>query len=224
MPAGVATGRFFYGDFELWLEAIEPDEQDARGVLQEFAGIDRPKKMRIPASENMSNDLRVRCVGPPNPGAKNQAGWIARKRATRLALWARARYSYPVCWILDATAKNTLAALGPPLQTTANPHGLIVGDVVLGRPAAGGVQTHYLASVATVPNPNELTISVIEQADLTVTPAIGDELYLVEAYWLSMIYESTRTVKAPNGMPYAKEMIYSFKDGGGSDYARTAAP
>ena len=38
---GAATGRFYYGDFRLWREAIAPEERYARTLLQEFQGIDQ---------------------------------------------------------------------------------------------------------------------------------------------------------------------------------------
>jgi len=216
---GAATGRFYYGDFRLWREAIAPEERYGRTVLQEFQGVDQPRALVIAASANAGLDLECRCLGFPNPSAKNRRGWVAIKRGVRVGMEARLHRTDPVVWIEDDTTRRVLTSVGgSPALNVAGGHPYINGDVVLVRRAGVGLFSLGTVSGATGTafNVSSLMVGIPLHA-----LAAGDETFLVEAYWDGMVW---RDFEPRNELGwYAKEVGYSFRGSGASTYARTAA-
>lgn len=214
---GAPTARLYYGDFRLWREAIAPEERYARTLLQEFQGIDQARVLVIAASGNAGLDLEARCLGFPNPSAKNRKGWVAVKRALRLGMDARIHRTDPVVWVEDDTRSKAVTAYAPG-TVTAPGNDAQVGDVILLRRA--GVGLWSLATVQGIPVPGSLTILPVAGTTLHAIAA-GDELHLVEAYWLGMVWRDFE----PRGDAgwYAKEVAYAFRGSGASSYARTVA-
>jgi hypothetical protein len=213
-----ATARLYYGDFRLWREAIAPEERYGRTLLQEFQGIDQPRVLVIAASGNAALDLEARCLGFPNPSAKNRKGWVAVKRALRVAMEARIHRADPVVWVEDDTTLRVVTGLGAPFVQVAGGHPYVNGDVVLIRRAGVGLFT-----LGTVMN---ATGTAFDVSSLTVGIPVhpiqaGDHVLLVEAYWVGMVWRDFE----PRGEMgwYAKEVAYSFRGSGALTYARTAA-
>lgn len=213
---GAATGRFYYGDLRLWREAIAPEERYARTLLQEFQGVDQPRVLVIAASGNAGLDLEARCLGFPNPAAKNRKGWVAVKRALRVAMDARLHRTDPVVWVEDDTRSKVVGGYSTP-TITSTAHGFANGDVVLVRRAGAG-----LYAVATVGGVTADTFTVTPVAGTTLYAiAAADEVHLVEAYWLGMVWRDFEP-KGEAGW-WAKEVAYRFRGSGASTYARTTA-
>ena len=214
-----ATGRFYYGDFRLWREAIAPDERYGRTVLQEFPGIDQPRVLVIAASGNAGLDLECRCLGFPNPGSKSKKGWVAVKRGLRVGMDARIHRTDPVVWIEDDTTRRVLTSVGgSPALHVAGGHPYVNGDVVLVRRAGVG-----LFSLGTV---SGATGTAFDLSSLSVgiplhALAAGDEAFLVEAYWLAMVWRDFEP-RDERGW-WAKDVGYTFRGNGAVTYARTTA-
>jgi hypothetical protein len=213
---GAATGRFYYGDLRLWREAIAPEEQYARTLLQEFQGIDQAKMLVIAASGNAGLDLHARCLGFPNPASKNRRGWVAIKRVLRVAMDARIHRTDPLVWVEDDTTLRVLSGVAGPLMTSA-PHPYVTGDVLLIRRVGVGLWSLVTATVVGASTFNAAAVPG------TILHAIqpGDEVLRVEAYWLGMVWKDFQR-EGDQGW-YAKEVLYSFRGSGAYSYARTAA-
>jgi hypothetical protein len=217
---GAPTGRVYYGDLRLWREGIAPEERYGRILLQEFQGIDQARVLVIAASANAGLDLEVRCLGFPNPSAKNRRGWIAVKRALRVAMDARIHRTDPVVWIEDDTTRRVVTSYGgSPAVNVAGGHPHANGDVVLIRRLGVG-----LFSLGTVMNATGTAFDVAS----VLMPGLplhaiqaGDEILLVEAYWPGMVWRDFE----PRGEQgwYAKDVAYSFRGSGSASYARTTA-
>ena len=215
---GAATGRFYYGDFRLWREAITPEERYARTQLQEFQGIDQPRALVIAASANAGLDLDCRCLGFPNPASKTRKGWVAVKRALRVGMDARVHRTDPVVWVEDDRTLRVLTGVGgSPAFHVATGHPFVNDDVVLVRRAGVG-----LFSLGTV---SGATGTSFDLASVLATPLhpiqVGDEALLVEAYWDGMVWKDFEP-RNEQGW-YAKEVVYAFRGAGTSSYARTSA-
>jgi hypothetical protein len=215
---GAATGRFYYGDFRLWREAISPEERYARTLLQEFQGIDQPRVLVIAASANAGLDLECRCLGFPNPGSKTKKGWIAVKRGLRIGMEARIHRTDPVIWVEDDTTLRVVTGLGVPYVQIAGGHPYVNGDVVLIR--RSGVGTYSLATVLNATGTAFDISSLMVGIPLHAIMA-GDEVLLVEAYWAGMVW---RDFEPRNEQGWwAKEVGYTFRGSGALSYARTPA-
>lgn len=215
---GAATGRLYYGDFRLWREAIAPEERYARTLMQEFQGIDQPRVLVIAASANAGVDLEARCLGFPNPDSKTRKGWVAVKRALRLGMEARIHRTDPVVWIEDDTTLRVVTSLGSPFIQIAGGHPYVNGDIVLVRRAGVGLFSlgAVLNATGTAFDLSSLTVGIPLHAIMA-----GDEVLLVEAYWLGMVW---RDFEPKNEMGWwAKEVGYTFRGSGASSYARTLA-
>ena len=216
---GAATGRFYYGDFRLWREAIAPEEHYARTLLQEFQGIDQPRALVIAASGNAGLDLQCRCLGFPNPGSKTKKGWVAVKRGLRVGMDARIHRTDPVVWVEDDTTLRVLTSVGgSPLLNVAGGHPYVNGDVVLVRRAGVGLFSlgTVLGATGTAFNISSLMVGIPLHAFMA-----GDEVLLVEAYWAGMVW---RDFEPQNELGWwAKEVVYTFRGSGALTYARTAA-
>ncbi len=216
---GAATGRVYYGDFRLWREAMAPEEHYARTQLQEFQGVDQPRLLVIAASANAGLDLECRCLGFPNPGSKTRSGWLAVKRGLRLGMDARIHRTDPVVWVDDDTTLRVLTAVGgSPAYEVAGGHPYANGDVVLVRRAGVGLFSlgQVLNATATAFDLSSLLVGIPVHAI-----QIGDEVLLVEAYWLGMVWRDFEP-KNEAGW-WAREVVYTFRGSGTSSYARTAA-
>lgn len=217
---GAATGRFYYGDFRLWREAIAPEERYARTLLQEFQGIDQPRVLVIAASGNAGLDLEARCLGFPNPDSKNRAGWVAVKRGVRVGMDARIHRTDPLVWVQDDTTLRVLTSVGgSPSLNVAGGHPYQNGDVVLIRRA--GVGLFSLGTVTGATGTAFDIASVLIPGLVLHAIQAGDEVLLVEAYWLGMVWKDFEA-RSDMGW-YAKEVVYSFRGSGATTYARTQA-
>lgn len=218
MP-GTPTDRYYFGDFKLWGPGIDHAEIPARGTLQEFQGVDQEHALLIPASSNTSLRLRVRTFGEPNPASKTRPGFRSVLAGERRGLVVRSEVADPLVWIEDDTVTDTVSSYAAPTITAAG-HPFANGDVVLVRRAGLG-----LWSLATVSNAAANTFDVAAVAQTTLHAiAAADEIYLVEAYWLGMIFENLDTVPPKDdGDWYADELAYTFAGAGRYVYERTAA-
>lgn len=214
------TQRIYFGDYRLWREPIEPPlEKDcARTVTQEFQGLDRDRALLVSASSSTAQNLVARCLGFPSTTATTMRAWLSLKRAIRRSLVERSQRKDPLVYIEDDTLSKTVASYLAP-NATVNGHGRSVGDRLLIRRAGTGLWS--LVRVTVVADPN--TIAIAAETGTTIHALEnGDEVHLVEAYWLGAVWLSM-TPQNEMGW-YAKELTYVFRYAGILDYARTAAP
>jgi len=128
------------------------------------------------------------------------------------------RHGRPVAALVPVTALAALDLLGSPYIQIAGGHPYVGGDVVLVR--RGSVGSYSLATVlnatGTAFDISSLMVGIPLHAILP-----GDEVLLVEAYWLGMVWRDFEP-KNEQGW-WAKEVAYSFRGSGASTYARTLA-
>lgn len=217
---GAATGRAYWGAWRLWREVYEPTEVWDRGELQEHKGVDRKRRLVLPASANSALELRVRCLVPPNPSSRTQRGLVALLREQRHQLTELAHRSDPLVWVEDDTAGHTVTSYAAPTITKAA-HGLADGDVVLLRDPAGGAGAWLLGTVQNATT-NTYEVASLDTAG-THTPAAGTEVWLVEAYWRGAVLAMMPPPALERGAWWARELTYGFKSAGTYSYARTAA-
>ena len=132
---------------------------------------------------------------------------------------ARIHRTDPVVWIEDDTTRRVLTSVGgSPALHVGGGHPYVNGDVVLVRRAGIG-----LFSLGTV---SGATGTAFDLSSLSVgiplhALAAGDEAFLVEAYWLGMVWRDFEP-RDERGW-WAKEVGYTFRGNGALTYARTAA-
>lgn len=221
-----SRGRFFYGDLELWREAAAaPMEAPARRVSQTFDGVDQLEGLVVAASANHTLQLRLRCLGFPNPASATTKGWLAISRAMRRALWDRGLRSDPLVWVEDLSLSKVVLSYVGGLVTTTGAHGLVVGQVVLMRQL--GVGKYMLATVATTPSSTTFTVSLaagMANPD-SYEPVNGDDVHVVEAWWGGCAHGAVQPMQADDeaGGWFAKEVAYTFASSGRYSWAATDA-
>jgi len=209
-----ARERYYFGDFKLYGAGLDHDPQGERGVLQEFDGVDQDYALVIAASPSQRLELVVITLGEPNPASKTTKGWKAIREAVRAALEGRADTADPVVWIEDDTLADLVDSYSAP-TVTATAHPYANGDVVLIRRAGAW-------SLATVSNATANTYDVTAVGQTTLHAiAAADEVYLVEGYWLGMVYGGVTPTDA-EGSWYG-ELSWRFRGSGRYRYSRTAA-
>ena len=214
------TERYYYGDFRLWKHGRGHVEQWSRQTTLVFDGVDQVYGLVVPAAPSALLDVTVACMGPPNPAANTQAGWRSVVRAVGAGLLDRSARADPVVWIQDDTVTDTVDAFGDPLLT-ANGHPFANDDVVLIRRAGAGLWSLATVSVALT---NSFHVTAVTGTSLHAIQA-GDEIYLVEAYWLGMVSKLMRPVPVPDedADTFADKVEYEFQGSGRYTYSRTAA-
>ncbi len=218
MP-GTPTDRYYFGDFRLWLQGIDHAELPARGVLQEFQGVDQTHGLMIPASSNTTLRIRVRTFGAPNPSSIDRKGFRSVLAQVRAGLVARSLRADPLVWIEDDTVTDTVTSFAGSTITAAG-HPFADGDVVLVRRL--GVGLWSLATVSAA-GAGGFDVTAVGTTTLhAIQPA--DEIYRVEGYYLGAIAEGIDTVPPKDdGDFYADELAYTFATSGLYTYERTAA-
>lgn len=212
------TERYYFGDLRLWQLGLDHVEAGDRAGNLSFEGVDRKRRLVIPASPNVGLELLVRCVGSPNPASVDRKGFRAALRAMRVALEDRADRADPVVWIEDDRRSKTVTGWAAPTVTCAA-HGYANGDVVLVRRLGAG-----LWSLATVSNVAAGTFDLTAVTGTALHAiAAADEIHLVEGYWLGMVASSPERVEPGEEDWWAEAIGYRFVGSGSTTYARTAA-
>lgn len=217
---GAPTERYYYGDFRLWQHGRGHVEEYARQVTLTFDGVDQVRGLVIPVAPSALLDLTVTCMGLPNPASRTQRGWRALVSAINRGLVERSARADPVVWVQDDEVTDTVGGFAAGV-VSANSHPFLDADVVLIRRATAGAWS--LAAVS-----NALT-HTFEVAPVTGTALhaiqAGDEIFLVEAYWLGMVATLPKAVAAntTDGDWWAEGIEYGFRGSGLYTYARTAA-
>lgn len=209
-----ARERYYFGDFKLYGAGIDHDPQGERGVLQEFDGVDQDYALVIAASPSQRLELVVITLGEPNPSSKTTKGWKAIREAVRAALELRADTADPVVWVEDDTLADTVSSYAAPTITAAG-HPFADGDVVLVRRAGAWSLANVSNSTA-----NTFDVAAVAQTELHAIAA-ADEVYLVEGYWLGMVYGGVSPQDAAGS--WYGELSWRFRGSGRWRYSRTAA-
>lgn len=219
MP-GAPTSRYYFGDFRLWKAGDTHVEEPQRAVALEYQGVDQERALIVPSSPNLSLPLRVLCLGEPNPVAANRRGWKALVAALRRGLEARSERADPVVWVEDDSRSKLVTGYAAPTVTSAA-HGFSNGDVVLVRRAGPGLWSLATVGAAAA---NTFTVTAVAGGQLHAIQA-GDEIHLVEAYYLQNVYLGLEpVVPGAEGDDWLAERVtYLFKSSGRYTYNRTAA-
>ena len=135
-----------------------------------------------------------------------------------------------LCWVRVAVLREAPASEKPAPKlnhnqqtilvalTVAGGHPYVNGDVVLVRRAGVGLFSlgSVLGATGTAFNLSSLSLGIPLHAILA-----GDEVFLVEAYWLGMVWRDFEP-RDERGW-WAREVGYTFRGGGALTYARTTA-
>lgn len=217
---GIPTSRYFHGDLRLYQHGDDHVEDPQRQAAQEHQGVDQERVYLVPSSTNQSLNVQVTCLGEPHPTSVDAKGFKAQLAGLRRAKEARAERLDPLVWVARADLSGAVTVWATPNLTVPG-NTFAMGDVLLVRRL--GVGLWSLVTVTGVPGGGVVAVAAVSGTTLHAILA-GDEVHLVEAYYLSMVWAQLEPVGPSRfGTWVAERLAYAFRGSGRFTYNRTAS-
>jgi hypothetical protein len=212
----MGSKRAYFGTLPLWshLRRATPGEERANPV-DVVLGVDQPRALFIPASENAAGGVEVLTWGAPNQVQDDQDGWNATRSAIKLAVRARMPYGFPLVLNHDDGLDRLIDNGASDTYEFTAPHAFAVGDVLyFVRPstATDRASLHLFgwSTVESIPDATSVVLAADPGTD-DYAPEAGDLVMRAATLFHPLhLPAAPQFAQAKTGDHYSPEIAWRF--------------